>query len=60
VHHRGCTVNDADDNVTVTGHGVGGRAATHRTGKIGDGKFWVTEAVRVVRIRTGEVDVDVL
>ncbi|MDD9368652.1 MAG: P-II family nitrogen regulator [Acidimicrobiales bacterium] len=31
-----------------------------RTGKIGDGKIWVTEAVRVVRIRTGEVDFDAL
>jgi nitrogen regulatory protein P-II 1 len=25
-----------------------------RTGKIGDGKVWVTEVPRVVRIRTGE------
>ena len=25
-----------------------------RTGKIGDGKLWVTEAEQVVRIRTGE------
>ena len=25
-----------------------------RTGKIGDGKLWVTEAEEVVRIRTGE------
>ena len=31
-----------------------------RTGKIGDGKIWVTGAVRVVRIRTGEVDFDAL
>jgi nitrogen regulatory protein P-II 1 len=31
-----------------------------RTGKIGDGKIWVTEAVQVVRIRTGEVDFDAL
>jgi nitrogen regulatory protein P-II 1 len=31
-----------------------------RTGKIGDGKIWVTEAVRVVRIRTGEADFDAL
>jgi nitrogen regulatory protein P-II 1 len=34
--------------------------AAARTGKIGDGKIWVTEAVRVVRIRTGEVDFDAL
>ena len=25
-----------------------------RTGKIGDGKIWVTEAEQVIRIRTGE------
>jgi nitrogen regulatory protein PII len=30
------------------------------TGRIGDGKIWVTEALRVVRIRTGEVDTDAL
>ena len=27
-----------------------------RTGKIGDGKIFVTEVERVVRIRTGEID----
>ena len=26
-----------------------------RTGKIGDGKLWVTEAEQVIRIRTGEM-----
>jgi nitrogen regulatory protein P-II 1 len=31
-----------------------------RTGKIGDGKIWITEVDRVVRIRTGEVDADAL
>jgi nitrogen regulatory protein P-II 1 len=31
-----------------------------RTGKIGDGKIWVTQVDRVVRIRTGEVDADAL
>ena len=31
-----------------------------RTGKIGDGKIWVTQADRVVRIRTGELDADAL
>ena len=25
-----------------------------RTGKIGDGKIWITEVARVVRVRTGE------
>jgi nitrogen regulatory protein P-II 1 len=34
--------------------------AAARTDKIGDGKIWVTEAVRVVRIRTGELDFDAL
>jgi nitrogen regulatory protein P-II 1 len=34
--------------------------AAARTGKIGDGKIWVTEAGRVVRIRTGERDADAL
>ena len=29
---------------------------TARTGKIGDGKIFVTELVQVVRIRTGETD----
>lgn len=28
------------------------------TGKIGDGKIWVTEVDRVVRIRTGEEGID--
>jgi nitrogen regulatory protein PII len=31
-----------------------------RTGKIGDGKIWVTDTTRVVRIRTGEVDTEAL
>jgi nitrogen regulatory protein P-II 1 len=29
-----------------------------RTGKIGDGKIWITEAERVIRIRTGEMGPD--
>jgi nitrogen regulatory protein P-II 1 len=29
-----------------------------RTGKIGDGKVWITEVDRLIRIRTGEVDGD--
>jgi nitrogen regulatory protein P-II 1 len=32
--------------------------AAARTGKIGDGKLWVTEVDRVVRIRTGEMGPD--
>jgi nitrogen regulatory protein P-II 1 len=31
-----------------------------RTGKIGDGKVWITEVARVMRIRTGEVGNDAL
>ncbi len=31
-----------------------------RTGKVGDGKIWVTTVDRVVRIRTGERDGDAL
>jgi nitrogen regulatory protein PII len=31
-----------------------------RTDNIGDGKIWATAADRVVRIRTGERDVDAL
>ena len=31
-----------------------------RTGKIGDGKVWVSEVARVMRIRTGEVGNDAL
>ena len=35
-------------------------AESARTGKIGDGKIWVTEIARLVRIRTGEVGSDAL
>jgi nitrogen regulatory protein P-II 1 len=31
-----------------------------RTGKIGDGKIWITEVDNVMRIRTGERDADAL
>ena len=31
-----------------------------RTGKIGDGKVWVTEVPRIVRIRTGEQGIDAI
>jgi nitrogen regulatory protein P-II 1 len=31
-----------------------------RTGKIGDGKIWVTEAEQLIRIRTGEMGPDAL
>jgi nitrogen regulatory protein P-II 1 len=35
-------------------------AAAARTGKIGDGKIWVTQVGRAMRIRTGETDVDAI
>ena len=35
-------------------------AKAARTGKIGDGKIWVTEVDRVMRIRTGESGPDAL
>src|SRR5581483_425478 len=33
---------------------------TARTGKIGDGKVWVNDVERIVRIRTGELDGDAI
>ena len=35
-------------------------ADSARTGKIGDGKIWITEVARVIRIRTGEVGIDAI
>jgi nitrogen regulatory protein P-II 1 len=35
-------------------------SAAARTGKIGDGKIFVTDIAKVVRIRTGEVDADAI
>jgi nitrogen regulatory protein P-II 1 len=35
-------------------------ATTAATGKIGDGKIWVTDVERVVRIRTGEEGADAI
>ena len=46
----GAKVAEATDVIT--------RAA--RTGKIGDGKIWVTDVESIVRIRTGELDDDAL
>ncbi|HON75055.1 MAG: P-II family nitrogen regulator [Dermatophilaceae bacterium] len=31
-----------------------------RTGRIGDGKIWVTPVERVIRVRTGELDDDAI
>jgi len=39
---------------------VGVIADSARTGKIGDGKVWVTEVSKVTRIRTGESGPDAL
>ena len=30
------------------------------TGKIGDGKLWIVDVARVVRLRTGELDADAI
>jgi nitrogen regulatory protein P-II 1 len=35
-------------------------AEAARTGKIGDGKIWITDVDRMVRIRTGEMRTDAI
>jgi nitrogen regulatory protein P-II 1 len=35
-------------------------ATAGRTGKIGDGKIWVSDIARIQRIRTGELDGDAI
>ena len=35
-------------------------AGSARTGKIGDGKIWLTPVDRIIRIRTGELQADAL
>jgi nitrogen regulatory protein P-II 1 len=35
-------------------------AKAARTGKIGDGKIWAVEVGRAMRVRTGEMGIDVL
>jgi nitrogen regulatory protein P-II 1 len=35
-------------------------AEAARTGKIGDGKIWITEIAKAIRIRTGETGADAL
>lgn len=35
-------------------------ASAANTGKIGDGKVWITDVDRVMRIRTGELDTDAI
>jgi nitrogen regulatory protein P-II 1 len=39
---------------------VDGIVRAARTGKIGDGKVWVTSVLTVVRVRTGERDADAI
>lgn len=48
-----CEHIDADDVARVI-------AGAARTGKIGDGKVWVTGVDAVIRIRTGELDDDAI
>ena len=48
-----CDASDADKVADVI-------ADAARTGKIGDGKIWISELSRVVRIRTGEAGPDAL
>jgi nitrogen regulatory protein P-II 1 len=48
-----CDTSDADKVVDTI-------ADAARTGKIGDGKIWVTAVDRVVRVRTGERDLEAL
>src|SRR4051812_44062216 len=48
-----CESGDADKVVDTI-------ADAARTGKIGDGKIWVTAVDRVVRVRTGERDLEAL
>ncbi|MBW3611069.1 MAG: P-II family nitrogen regulator [Actinobacteria bacterium] len=48
-----CDLFDAEDVASVI-------VAAARTGRIGDGKVWITEVDRVIRIRTGEVGEEAL
>jgi nitrogen regulatory protein P-II 1 len=47
----------ADDRIDPV---VGAIAEAARTGKIGDGKIWVSDIGQIVRIRTGESGVDAI
>jgi nitrogen regulatory protein PII len=47
----------ADETVDAVVEAIVQSAAT---GKIGDGKIWVTDVERIVRIRTGEEGVDAI
>jgi nitrogen regulatory protein P-II 1 len=46
-----------DEHVDAVVEAIVGAA---RTGKIGDGKVWVTNVESLVRVRTGETGIDAL
>ncbi len=48
-----CDLFDAEDVAAVI-------VSAARTGKIGDGKVWITDVDRVIRIRTGELGEEAL
>jgi len=48
-----CDTSDADKVADTI-------ATAARTGKIGDGKIWITTVDRVIRVRTGERDIEAL
>lgn len=48
-----CEAGDAEDVASVI-------VAAARSGRIGDGKVWITDVERVIRIRTGETDDEAL
>lgn len=48
-----CEPYDAEDIANVI-------VGSARTGRIGDGKVWITQVDRVIRIRTGDTDEDAL
>jgi len=47
----------ADDDIDRVTDAI---TLSSRTGKIGDGKVWVTPVEQVIRIRTGELDDDAI
>ena len=48
-----CEAYDAEDVANVI-------VSAARSGRIGDGKVWITQVDRVIRIRTGEIDDEAL
>ena len=55
----GCA-DEADDVPGERESYVDAIVAAAKTDKIGDGKIWVTDIAKVVRVRTGELDEDAL